>query len=239
MGKSYLITSGKGGTGKSMFTVNLGYSLAEKGFSVVLVDLDMGMRCLDLYLGLENNIVYDLSDVLNGVCRIKQAMVKDRRYPNLYLIPSAPTKEVSDITPLHMKVLCDKLKEKFDYVIIDGPAGNQDNLVIASAGADQAILVINPEYASIRDADTMSRELKDMGLDSVGYVINKVDAQLISDGYAPSLTEIDRHLKMEALGVIQKDENIHISTNIGVPIVCKKDTYIKENFDNIIQRLAK
>lgn len=237
MGKSYLIASGKGGTGKSMFTVNMGYTLAEKGYSVVLIDLDMGMRCLDLYLGLENNIVYDLSDVLQGICRIKQAMVKDRKYPNLYLIPSPPQRDNGDITPLHMKVLCDKLKEKFDYIIIDGPAGNEDTLVIASAGADEALIVTTPEYSAVRDADIMARELTEMGVEKTRCVINKVDAELISAGYAPSLTEISRQLRMEVIGVIQKDDNIHISTNIGVPIACKEGTYIKENFDNIVQRL--
>ncbi|MCQ2551379.1 MAG: septum site-determining protein MinD [Clostridia bacterium] len=237
MGKSYLITSGKGGTGKSMFSVNMGYTLADKGFSVVLIDLDMGMRCLDLYLGLENNIVYDLSDVLKGVCRIKQAMVKDRKYPNLFLIPAPPERDNGEITPLHLKVLADKLKEKFDYVIIDGPAGNDDNLVIASAGADEAIIVTTPEYASVRDADLMAKNLAKLGFEKVNCVVNKVDAQLIEDGFAPSLSEINRQLKMEVIGLIQKDDNIHISTNIGVPICCKPDTYIKENFDNIVKRI--
>lgn len=237
MGKSYLIASGKGGTGKSMVSVNLGYTLARSGKKVVLIDFDMGMRCLDLYLGLENNIVYDISDVLRGVCRIKQALVKDRKYPNLYLIAASPKRDDGEITPLHVKVLCDKLKEKFDYVIIDAPAGNEDNLVIASAGADEAIIVMMPEYSSIRDADIMDRAIKDLGIEKTACIINKVNPELIKDGYAPSLTEIDRQLKMEVLGVIQEDENIHISTNIGVPIVCKEDTYIRQNFDNIVDRI--
>lgn len=237
MGKSYLIASGKGGTGKSMVSVNLGYTLARSGKKVVLIDFDMGMRCLDLYLGLENNIVYDISDVLRGVCRIKQALVKDRKYPNLYLIAASPKRDDGDITPLHVKVLCDKLKEKFDYVIIDAPAGNEDNLVIASAGADEAIIVMMPEYSSIRDADIMDRAIRDLGIEKTACIINKVNPELIKDGYAPSLTEIDRQLKMEVLGVIQEDENIHISTNIGVPIVCKEDTYIRQNFDNIVDRI--
>ena len=237
MAKSYLIASGKGGTGKSMTSVNLGYTLAQEGKKVVLIDLDMGMRCLDLYLGLENNIVYDISDVLHGVCRIKQALVKDRRYPNLYLIAASPKRTDGEITPLHLKVLCDKLKEKFDYIIIDAPAGNEDNLVIASAGADEAIIVMTPEYSSIRDADIMLKQLNQLGIKDVSCIVNRVNQELIKDGYAPSLTEIDRQLKMNVLGVIQEDENIHISTNIGVPIACKEGTYIKQNFANIVERL--
>ena len=123
MSKVYLVASGKGGTGKTMFAVNLGSSYAQKGYKVVIVDMDMGLRNLDLYLGLENNVVYDVYDVMSGVCRIRQALIRDRRFDNLYIMGSSPEREKGDLTPLHVKVLCDKLKQEFDYIIVDAPSG--------------------------------------------------------------------------------------------------------------------
>ncbi|MEF9922202.1 MAG: AAA family ATPase, partial [Anaerovoracaceae bacterium] len=123
MSKVILIASGKGGTGKTMFATNLGATLAQKGFKVAVIDMDMGLRNLDLYFGLENNVVYDVFDVLTGICRIKQALIKDKRFENLYIMASAPKKDDGTLTPLHMKVLCEKLKEQFDFIIVDGPSG--------------------------------------------------------------------------------------------------------------------
>ena len=150
MGKAIVIASGKGGTGKTMFAANLGATLARQGHKVVLIDLDTGLRNLDLYLGLENNIVYDVNDVLTGVCRIKQALVKDKSFPGLFFMAASPQKPNGEITPLHIKVLCNKLKEKFDYIIIDSPAGIDDGMVVASGGVDIGVIVVNPEYASLR-----------------------------------------------------------------------------------------
>ena len=200
MSKVYLVASGKGGTGKTMFAANLGASYAQMGYKVVVVDMDMGLRNLDLYFGLENNVVFDVFDVMTGVCHIKQALVRDRRFDNLYIIGACPERDNGSITPLHVKVLCERLKQQFDYVIVDSPAGIDDGLVLASAGADAAIIVSTPEYAALRDADTLDRELR-------------------------------------RLGIIQFDMNINISTNLGEPIVLKKDSYISENFHEIARRL--
>ena len=213
MGKTYLITSGKGGTGKTMFAVNFGATLAMRGHSVVVLDMDMGLRNLDLYFGLENNVVYDVYDVLTGLCRIKQALIKDKRFDSLYVMAAAPSRDDGTLTPLHMKVLCEKLKSAYDYVIIDSPSGIDDGLVLASAGADEAIIVINPEYSSIRDADNLDR-------------------------YAPKLSEITYVLQPEIAGIIQQDRNIQISTNLGMPIVLKEGTYISDNFERIADRIT-
>lgn len=237
MSKVHLIASGKGGTGKTMFAVNYGASLAKRGYSVVILDMDMGMRNLDLYCGLENNVVYDVYDVLTGVCRIKQALIKDRRFKSLYLMAASPNRDDGSLTPLHMKVLCDKLRGMYDYIIIDAPSGIDDGLIMAAAGADDCILVTTPEYSSLRDADSLDRELLKLGISKRYLVLNKVIAEMMTAGYAPRLKDITAMLRPSLVGVIQMDENIHISTNLGVPIVLKDDTYIQKNFDNIVDRI--
>lgn len=237
MGKAIVVASGKGGTGKTMFSVNLGATLAKQGNQVVLVDLDMGLRNLDLYFGLENNVVYDVYDVLTGVCKIKQALIRDKRFHNLYVMASSPNRSDGFLTPLHMKVLCDKLKEEFDYVIVDAPSGIDDGMVIAIAGADEAILVVTPDYSSLRDADNIDRQLLEMGLTDRYLVINNVDMDLMDRGFVPKISEITDMLKPELIGVIQSDQNIRISTNLGVPIVIKDGTYIEEVFKNIAARV--
>lgn len=237
MGMVYLVASGKGGTGKTMFSVNLGASYAQKGYRVVIVDMDMGQRNLDLYMGLENHVVYDVYDVVTGICPIKRALIRDKRVDGLYMIGSSPERAKGDLTPLHLQVLCNKLKEQFDYVIVDAPSGIDDGLVLASAGADAAIIVSNPEYAALRDADALDRQLAKMGLRNRYLVLNKVVAQLMEQGFTPKLEEVHAMLHAELVGVIQFDLNINISTNLGQPIVLQKGTYIQENFSHICDRL--
>lgn len=237
MGKAFLIASGKGGTGKSMFAVNYASTLAKAGAKVVILDLDLGLRNLDLYFGLENNVVYDVYDVLTGVCRIKQALIRDKRFQDLYLMAASPSRDDGSLTPLHMKVLCEKLKKNYDYIIIDAPSGIDDGLVISSAGADAVIIVTTPEYSALRDADTLDRELLRLGVKNRYVILNKVVAEMMRAGYMPRLREITSMLQPPLAGVIQYDENIQISMNLGVPIVLKKGTYIEENFENIAGRL--
>ena len=237
MSKVIVVASGKGGTGKTMFSVNLGATLAKQGNQVVLVDLDIGLRNLDLYFGLENNVVYDVYDVLTGMCKIKQALIRDKRFHSLYVMASSPSRNDGYITPLHMKVLSDKLKEEFDYVIIDAPSGIDDGLVMAVAGADEVILVVTPDYSSIRDADNIDNQLLKMGIEERHLVINNVDYDLMDRGFVPSISQITEILKPDLIGVIQADKNIRISTNLGVPIVIKEGTYIEETFKNIAARV--
>ena len=199
--------------------------------------MDMGMRNVDLYCGLENNVVYDAYDVMTGVCKIKQALVKDSRFESLYIMGATPMRDDGTITPLHCKVLCEKLKEMFDIVIIDAPSGIDDGLVTASGGADAAIIVTTPEYAALRNADSVDRELLQLGIHERYVVVNRVIADLMRKGYTPKLDEITQMMRPELIGVIQSDRNINISTNLGVPIVIKPDTYIRKNFDQIARRL--
>ncbi|MGN0710837.1 MAG: septum site-determining protein MinD [Anaerovoracaceae bacterium] len=237
MGKVILIASGKGGVGKTVFAANAGAELAQKGYKVVLIDMDMGLRNLDLCLGLENKVVYDVADALTGLCRIKQALIRDRRFEGLYLISAAQHRDKGDLTPLHMKILCEKLKEKFDYIVIDAPAGLGDGLELAAAGADTGVIITTPEHVGIRDADTMDRVLKDLGIHNRMYVVNKVKAELMNMGVVPTIGEINEALKLYMAGIIQYDDNIHIAANNGIPVVLKKDTYIEENFGHIVDRI--
>ncbi len=237
MGKSILIASGKGGTGKTMVAVNLGATLAQNGKKVLIIDMDLGLRNLDLYLGVENNVVYDVYDVMTGVCRIRQGIIQDKRFENLYMMSASPSREDGTLTPLHMKVLCDRLRDKYDYIIIDAPSGIDDGLTIASAGADMAIIVTNPEYSAIRDADALDRQLLKLGITERYVILNKIIADLINMGYAPSLMEVTELLRPSLIGAIQFDENIQISTNLGIPIVLKENTYIKANFEKIANRI--
>ncbi len=239
MGKTIVIASGKGGTGKTMFAANLGAMLSGRGHKVVLVDMDTGLRNLDLYLGLENNVVYDVNDVLGGVCRIKQALIKHKKFPGLSFMAASPKADEGEITPLHIKVLCKKLEELFDYVIIDGPAGIDDGLMVAMGGADIVIVTITPEYSSLRDSDVIAGRIKEMGVEKVYYLLNKVDLELMNSGYAPTVEEISAEIRNHLIGIIQNDRNIHISTNMGVPVVFMENTYIYKNFARICQRVEK
>jgi septum site-determining protein MinD len=237
MGKVILVASGKGGVGKTVFASNAGAKLAQEGYKVVLIDMNMGLRNLDICLGLENKVVYDVADVLAGVCRIKQALIRDRRFPELYLMSAPQNKQKIEITPLHMKVLCNKLKRNFDYIIIDAPAGIGDDLMIAGAGADSAVIVTVPEYAAVRDADMLDLVLLDMGIKKRTYVINKVMANLITTGLVPGISEISEIMRPPMAGIIQYDDNIHIAANNGIPIVYREGTYIEKNFKKIMDRI--
>lgn len=239
MGKVILVSSGKGGTGKTMFSVNLGATLARHGNRVMLLDMDMGLRNMDIYLGMENRVIYNIMDVISGICRIKKAMLKVTGFETLYFMSASPRRDDRDITALHMEVLCNKLKKYFDYIIVDCPAGIGDLFDVSMAAADKTVIVTEPEVASLRDADTTERYLRDNGMENIYIVINKVKMELMQQGLVPSLSEIINMFKSPVAGLIQYDENIHISTNKGIPIVCKKDTYIERNFVDMAVRIIK
>lgn len=237
MGRTIAIVSGKGGTGKTMFTANIGAALAKMGKSVILVDMDTGLRNLDLYLGLESRVVYDVNDVMNGLCRIRQAIIKDKSFPNLSFMAASPKRDEGNLTPFHVKVLCEKLAEKFDYVILDSPAGIADGLDMVLGGADEVIVVMNPEISSIRDSELVTSVLKEKGVENIYYVLNKINVRLMDAGFAPAMEEVMRGIRGRVVGLIKEDENIHISTNLGLPIVFKANTYISENFEKMARRI--
>ena len=219
MSEVYVITSGKGGVGKTTTTANLGAGLALMEKSVVLVDADIGLRNLDVVMGLENRIVYDLIDVIEGNCRLKQALIKDKRYPTLHLLPAAQTKDKDAVSPEQMKKLCEQLREEFDYVILDCPAGIEQGFKNAIAGADKAIVVTTPEVSAVRDADRIIGLLEAAEVRSPLLVLNRLRVNMVKRGEMMSLEDVTEILAIDVLGVVPDDETIVISTNKGEPCV--------------------
>ena len=236
-GESILLASGKGGTGKTTVAANLGATLALRGARVILVDLNMGLRNLDIYLGMENEILFDVGDVISGVCSIRKALVNDERIPGLSLLPAAQGKVVAGITPAHIKALLDKLKEHFDVVLIDGPTAAWDHLALLTAGADRAIVLLSPDYSSLRNGDMVDRRLQEAGVQSRCYIVNQLRPELFGRQIVPDLGEITDTFRTSMAGIIQYDDNIHIANNRGVPVVLQRESYIARNFDLISKRL--
>lgn len=237
MSEVVLVASGKGGTGKTMFSANMGATLAQAGYRVMLLDMDMGLRNLDLYLGMENRVVYNIMDVLSGICRISKATVKVDGFNTLYFMAAAPRRDDRDITPLHMQVLCEKLKGIFDFIIIDCPAGVGDMLDVSIPCSDRAVIVTEPESAAIRDADITERYIIDGGVSKTSIVVNKVNVELMQQGFLPDFSVFAETYEGDIVGIIQEDNNIRISTNKGIPIVLKKGTYIEKNIKDIVGRI--
>lgn len=219
MSEVIVITSGKGGVGKTTTTANVGTGLASLGKSVVLIDTDIGLRNLDVVMGLENRIVYNLVDVIEGNCRIKQALIKDKRYPSLYLLPSAQTKDKSAVSPEQMKKLIHELKEQFDFILLDCPAGIEQGFKNAIAGADRALVVTTPEVSAIRDADRIIGLLEANEFEKIELVINRLRHDMIRRGEMMTIDDVIDILAIPLIGAVPDDENVVISTNQGEPLV--------------------
>jgi septum site-determining protein MinD len=239
MGKVILTASGKGGVGKSVFTVNLGATLAERGLRVVLIDMNVGLRNLDIYMGLENRVIYDVADVLSGLCAPRKALVRDKRFPWLCILSAPQKMEKFNAAARDVADLYAQLRNGCDYVLVDGPAGVGDSLCLAAAGVDAAILVTTLEYVALRDADMADITLCGAGVRNRAYVINKVDLDLMRSGALPSFEDVSGIMRPPLLGIIQNDENIHLAANRGVPVVYQKGHYIEENFNRIADRLLR
>jgi len=237
MGKLIFISSGKGGVGKSVFAANLGAILGGRGLRVCLVDMNIGLRNLDIYLGLENDVVFDVADVLNEVVPYTRALVKDRRFQQTYLLATTQRKEKFTAGEVEIRDLYRKLKAQFDFVIVDGPAGVNRELRLASTGTDLAIIITTPEYVSLRDADMMDQTLRTRGVGKRVYVVNKVNKEHMSLGILPSVETIAGIMKIPLLDVVQYDDAIHLSANQGIPIVLQTGNYIERNFNRIADRL--
>ena len=238
MGEVIVVTSGKGGVGKTTTTANIGAALARLGNRVALLDTDIGLRNLDIVMGLENRIVYDIVNVVEGVCRPKQALIKDKRFSNLYVMPAAQSKDKSAISPAGMIKLCDELKCSFDYIIIDCPAGIEQGFQNAIAAADFAIVVTTPEVSSIRDADRVIALLDAREIHKHSLVINKVRNDMVRKGDMLTVSDIVDILSEDLIGVIPDDEFVIISTNRGEPVVLSSDKSIAGNaYYNIARRI--
>ena len=236
MGEVIVITSGKGGVGKTTTTANLGASLAVEGKKVCLIDTDIGLRNLDVVMGLENRIVYDIVDVVEEKCKLRQALIKDKRFEQLFLLPAAQTRDKSAINEEQMKELTSKLKEEFDYIIIDCPAGIEQGFKNAIAGADRAIVVTNAEISSIRDADRIIGLLEANEIKKVDLVVNRLRSDLVRRGEMMTVEDVIDILGLPLLCVVPDDENVVIASNQGEPLV-GKNSLAGQAFYNICRRL--
>ena len=236
MGEVIVVTSGKGGVGKTTTTANLGAGLAKLDKKVVVIDTDLGLRNLDVVMGLENRIVYNLVDVIEGNCRMKQALIRDKRYDNLYLLPSAQTKDKSAISPQQMKKLTEELKEEYDYILLDCPAGIEQGFQNAIAGADHAVIVTTPEVSAIRDADRIIGLLEANDIHKIDLVINRIRMDMVERGDMLSKDDVLDILAVDLIGIVPDDENIVISTNQGEPLV-GSNTPAGKAYQNICNRV--
>jgi septum site-determining protein MinD len=236
-GKVFVITSGKGGVGKSTNTANLGTGLAMLGRKVVVVDADIGLRNLDMILGLENRIVYDLVNVVERTCKISQALIRDKRHKNLFLLPAAQTRNKEAVTADQMLELTEKLRKVFDYVLIDSPAGIETGFRNAVVGADMALLVTTPEVSSVRDVDRVIGLLEASGKRNPKLIINRLNPELVKRGDMLDIEAILQILAVDLIGVVPEDQNMVAFTNRGEPAVLSNKSIAGKAFRNIVKRL--
>lgn len=235
--KIITISSGKGGVGKTTTTANLAVALAQLNQKVVCIDGDIGLRNLDVILGLENRIVYDLVDVVEGRCRIRQAMIRDKRLADLYLIPAAQTRDKSAVSPSDMVRVCDELKDEVDWILIDSPAGIERGFRNALAPADLVLVVTNPEVSSVRDADRIIGLVEAEEKGPAQLILNRVNPALTKRGDMLTTEDVLELLAIELVGVIPEDENVIVASNKGQPVTLSNNSKAGKAFQNIAKRL--
>ena len=231
------ISSGKGGVGKTTTTANLAVALALNNQKVVCIDGDIGLRNLDVVMGLENRIVYDVVDVVEGRCRLRQAMIRDKRVPDLYLIPAAQTRDKSAISPSDMVRLCDDLRAEFDWILIDCPAGIERGFRNALAPADMVIVVTNPEVSAVRDADRIIGLVDAEEKGPARLIINRLNPGMVKRGDMLTPDDVLELLAIELIGIVPEDENVIMSTNRGQPVVFDGKSRAGQAYKNIAGRL--
>jgi septum site-determining protein MinD len=235
--KVITLTSGKGGVGKTTAVANLAVALASIGSKVVCIDGDIGLRNLDVILGLENRIVYDIVDVIEGRCRLKQAMIRDKKLPDLYLIPAAQTRDKSAVSASDMQRLVKDLRNECEYVLIDSPAGIERGFRNAIAGADRVIVVTNPEISAVRDADRVIGILEAEGKGPASLIINRLNAALVRNKDMLSPEDVLDLLAIDLIGIVPEDENVIVSSNRGAPVALDQKSRAGQAFRNIARRL--
>jgi septum site-determining protein MinD len=231
------VTSGKGGVGKTTTTANIAVALANMGQRVVCIDSDIGLRNLDVVLGLENRIVYDLVDIVEKRCRIRQAMIRDKRFEDLFLIPAAQTRDKSAISPSDMITLVGEIKDEADWILIDSPAGIERGFRNAIAPASEVIVVTNPDVSAVRDADRIIGIIEAEQKGPAKLILNRVNAQLIQRGDMINTDDVLELLAVQLLGIVPEDEHVIISTNLGKPVALDNKSKAGVAFNNIARRM--
>lgn len=237
MSEVIVITSGKGGVGKTTTTANVGTGLAQLNKKVIMIDTDIGLRNLDVVMGLENRIVYNLVDVIEGKCRLKQALIKDKKYPDLCLLPSAQTRDKDSVTPEQMQQLVEELKQEFDYILLDCPAGIEQGFKNAIAGADRALVVTTPEVSAIRDADRIIGLLEANEMKRIDLVVNRLRMDMVKRGDMMNVADVCDILAVNLIGAVPDDEQIVVSTNQGEPLV-GSNSLAGQAYANISRRVT-
>ena len=238
MARIIVVTSGKGGVGKTTSTANLGMALAKLGRSVAVVDADFGLRNLDLLLGLENRIVYTAVEVIAGECRLEQALVKDKRQPNLVLLPAAQNRMKDAVSAEQMKQLVNVLAEKYDYILIDSPAGIEQGFQNAIAAAQEGVIVTTPEIAAVRDADRVVGLLEAHNVKRIHLIVNRIRPLMVQANDMMSVQDVREILAIPLLGVVPDDERVIVSTNRGEPLVLSETPSLAGTaYENIARRL--
>ncbi len=235
--KVITVTSGKGGVGKTTTVANLAVALAADGKKVVCIDGDIGLRNLDVVMGLENRIVYDIVDIIEGRCRTRQAMIRDKRLPELFLIPAAQTRDKNAVSPSDMIRLCDELREEVDWVIIDSPAGIERGFKNAVAPSDVVLIVTNPEMSAVRDADRVIGLLEAEEKPAPSLIINRLNPNMVKRGDMLSVDDVYDLLRINVIGIVPEDENVIVASNRGAPLAMDGKTRAGQAFRNIARRL--
>jgi septum site-determining protein MinD len=231
------ISSGKGGVGKTTTVANIAVALAALGQKVVCIDGDIGLRNLDVVMGLENRIVYDIVDVVEGRCRTRQAMIRDKRMPELFLIPAAQTRDKNAVSPSDMIRLCDELRSEVDWILIDSPAGIERGFRNAIAPADKVLVVTNPEMSAVRDADRVVGLLEAEEKPAPALIINRLNVNMVKRGDMLSVDDVFDLLRIELIGIVPEDENVIVASNRGTPLTMDGKTRAGQAFQNIARRL--
>jgi septum site-determining protein MinD len=236
--KVITITSGKGGVGKTTTTANLGVALARLGKRVAVIDADIGLRNLDVVMGLENRIVYDLVDVVEGRCRLRQAMIKHKQFPDLYLIPAAQTRDKTAISPADMIQITDKLREGLDFILIDSPAGIERGFRNAVAPSDDVLIVTNPEVSAVRDADRIIGLLEAENKGPGQLILNRLNMAMVKKGEMLSADDVTDILAIKIIGIVPEDEYVIPASNSGIPVTLNENSRAGLAFRNIARRLT-
>ena len=238
MPRVIVVTSGKGGVGKTTTTANIATALAVLGNKVVAIDGDVGLRNLDVVMGLENRIVYTLVDALDGNCRLNQTLIRDKRIENLYMIPTAQSKTKDAVSADQMAKTCEELRNDFDYILIDSPAGIESGFRNAAAGADEALVVTTPDVSAVRDADRIIGLLESMEKSPIRLIVNRIRPHMVKSGDMLGVSDVLDVLAISLIGMVPDDESVFTSTSRGEPLTLSSKTMAAVAFRNIAARIT-